>query len=197
MLNEGQLTPRPSGTGAYFAEGRSCGECLLLAAPLRKGQARSALVRALRGLAGGKAGVCTLMVAGALALAERETEPPASPRPGSDYLDVFVPPGWPGSDSARPPPRVAEFMARFEAHARRLGVGTMCNEISGADWGGGKASAATGGYRRETCIALADAAVADLGEMLPGIGRPTDANKASSGKKVRKAKESADPEAAL
>ena len=58
-------------------------------------------------------------------------------------------------------------------------------------------SAATGGYTRETCIALADAAVADLGEMLPGIGRPTDANKASSGKKVRRTKESADPEAAL
>lgn len=179
MVNAGQLTPRPSPTGRYFAEGRSCGECLLLAARLRKGQARAALVRAVRGLAGGKAGTCTLMIAGALALAESKAQPEATIQPANDYLETFVPAGWPGSDAGKTPPAVAEFMDRFETHAKRLGAGTMCHQISGADWDGGAAATVAGMYRRDACIALADAAVADLDELLPAAGasRPPGARR--------------------
>jgi hypothetical protein len=197
MVNAGQLAPQPSPTGRYFAEGRSCGECLLLAARLRKGQARAALVRAVRGLAGGKAGMCTLMVAGSLALAESKPEPEATRQPVNDYLESFVPAGWPGSDVGKAPPAVAEFMTRFEAHAKRLGAGTMCHEISGADWDGGAAASVTGMYRRDKCIALADAAVADLDELLPAAGPRAPSESAAPRKSSAAAKASADPESAL
>jgi hypothetical protein len=197
MVNAGQLTPQPSPTGRYFAEGRSCGECLLMAARLRKGQARAALVRAVRGLAGGKAGTCTLMIAGALALAESKAQPEATLRPANDYLETFVPAGWPGSETGKAPPAVAEFMNRFETHAKRLGAGTMCHEISGADWDGGAAATVASAYKRDVCIALADAAVADLDELLPAAG-PRAPNEPATRRKSRVgAKASADPQSAL
>ncbi len=168
-----------------------------MASRLRPGAGRSALVRAVRGLAGGSAGMCTLAIAGALALAERDSSLQTAARPSNDYLETFLPAGWPGSDGARPPAPATEFMARFTAHAKRLGVGTACHEVSGVDWQGGNGAARDAAFRRDRCVAIADAAVTDLNELLPEEKRPTATNIRARPRRSLARRAAADPEAAL
>ena len=61
---------------------------------------------------------------------------------------------------------MAEFTRRFEARARQAHGGVSCSEISGVDWTAGPAARLESGYPPAQCQALADAAAADLKELL-------------------------------
>lgn len=166
-MNTKQATSPASSskTRPYFLQGRSCGDCVLLAGLPEESPARGTLLRAIRGLAAGRAGTCTVLLAGVLALSEKYPEAAPTPAPKNDLLDTFVPVGWPGALSVSPSHPVAEFISRFEARARLHG-GISCAQISRLDWGAGRAAGLAEAYPPEQCVALADAAVADLRELM-------------------------------
>ena len=165
---------------AFFEQGYSCGECLLLAANLEEGPARDVLLRCIRGLSGGRGGTCTLLTAGLLALAERHAPPDRAPRPHSEWLDAFDAPGAPGAPENRPAWQVAEFRSRFSARVMDRHGGLSCLAISDTDWDGGRPAALSGTFPPEDCVGLADAAVEDLNELLEADQPRSEGNRGSS-----------------
>jgi len=165
------VASKTSPTSAFFEQGYSCGECLLLAAKLEEGSARDILLRCVRGLSGGRGVTCTLLIAGLLALAERHAPPERAPAPQSEWLDAFDAPGAPGAPETRPAWQVAEFKSRFEARVMTRHDGMSCVAVSDTDWDGGRPAALSGTFPPDECVELADAAVEDLNELL-GDGRP-------------------------
>lgn len=175
MVSSGEQNLTASKTRQMFEAGRSCGECLLLAAewsesPAGPGSAgREVLLRSIRGLSAGRAGTCSLLVAGLLAIAER-TEPDAGRGlPSNDWLATFVPNGGPGSDLARGNPKLNEFRRRFEERVRREYDGIACAEISRADWGTGHPVTSQAQFPDDNCVRLADATVSDLDDILADV----------------------------
>ncbi|MBM3957214.1 MAG: hypothetical protein FJ313_04095 [Gemmatimonadetes bacterium] len=155
-----------SPTRPFFEQGYSCGEALLLASKLEDGRTRDTLLRCIRGLSGGRAVTCTLLIAGLLALAERHAPPSRAPRPHSEWLDAFDAPGAPGSPESRPAPQVAEFKARFDARAMHRHGGLSCFLISDVDWNGGRPAGLKGTFPPDDCVRMADAVLEDLNELL-------------------------------
>lgn len=166
MTASESASPAAPSTRSMFLDGRSCGECLLETADLPDSPARDAMLRAVRGLSGGRGGTCTLLLAGLLALAERYPDADSQPRPANDLLDTFVPAGAPGSDAVRLSQAITEFKSRFETRANRDHGGITCSAISKLDWEAGGRASLPSGYPPDECVALADAALADLNELL-------------------------------
>lgn len=166
---------RGSKTREMFEAGRSCGECLLLAADWADGpgriesSGREVLLRSVRGLSAGRAGTCALLVAGLLAIAERTEADSARDLPSNDWLETFVPNGGPGSQLARGNPKLNEFRRRFEERVRHEYQGISCAQISQADWGTGHPVTSQAPFPDANCIRLADATVSDLNEILADV----------------------------
>ena len=172
MQSGSDLKLAASKTRKMFEAGRSCGECLLLAAEWSESPGRpespghEVLLRAVRGLSAGRAGVCSLLVAGLLAIAEQAESDSGRDAPSNDWLETFVPNGGPGSLLARGDPKLNEFRRRFEERVRREYNGIACAEISRADWGTGHPVTSQAPFPDDDCIRLADATVSDLNEIL-------------------------------
>jgi hypothetical protein len=149
---------------------------MLMASKLPAGPAREALIRSVRGLAGGRAGTCTLLIAGLLALSGHAPDRQSLPVPArNDLLETFVPDGWPGSETAASAEAASEFASKFETAARRIAGGVTCAAISGVDWLGGKSEKLDQGYPPAKCIVLADAAVEELDGLLARTAATTGA----------------------
>ena len=143
-----------------------------MASNLEDGPARDLFLRCIRGLIGGRGGTCTILIAGLLALAERHALPERAPRPHSEWLDAFDAPGAPGAPETRPAWQVAEFRSRFESRAMTRHGGISCLDVSLTDWAGGRPAALSGTFPATGCVQLADAAVADLNELLEAVQPP-------------------------
>ncbi|MBT3942971.1 MAG: hypothetical protein HOC77_10665 [Chloroflexi bacterium] len=161
-----ESTSSTSLTREMFRAGRTCGECLLLAAEQVDGPGKDVLLRAVKGLSAGRAGTCSLLVAGLLVIAEKDDPESHADIPYNDLLETFVPDGGPGSHMARGNHKLNEFKRRFEDRVRKDHKGMSCADITEADWGSGLPVTSPGPYPDETCVSLADATVSDLNEIL-------------------------------
>lgn len=160
--------PDPAGSEIrkMFEAGRTCGECLLLASKCPESPGREVLLRAIRGLSAGRAGTCSLLVAGLLTIAEQTDPESDHGLPSNDWLETFIPAGAPGSQLARGSSKLNEFRRRFEERVRRDHRGIACAEISRADWGTGHPVTSQAPFPDDDCIRLADATVSDLNNIL-------------------------------
>jgi hypothetical protein len=155
-----------SPTRRYFAEGRSCAECVLLAADLPSGPERDALVAAARGLGAGRAVTCAAMLAGLMALGVWGPAAKPRSRPMNDLLDSYLPPGSPGASPAQNMAAPEQFKARFESAARVYNRGITCAGLSHMDWGRRDPAGAPAGYPPHICVKLADVAVEELNRLI-------------------------------
>lgn len=174
MVSAQSATPSRSATRQFFAEGRSCAECVLLAADLPEGPQRDALLAAGRGLGAGRAVTCAAMLAGLMALGVWGPAGKPRPRPMNDLLDSYLPPGSPGSSPVQDMAAPEEFKSRFEAAARIYNRGTTCVGLSRVDWGRHDAAGAPAGYPPHICVRLADVAVEELNRLIARGRQPQD-----------------------
>ena len=157
-----KLNVADSVTRPLFESGRSCGECLLLATDGPENPGRDVLLRSIRGLSAGRAGTCSLLVAGLLAIAECTDAESDRDLPSNDFLETFVPDGAPGSQLSRGSSKLNDFRRRFEDRVRRDHAGIACAEISRADWGTGNPVTSQAPFPDDNCVRLADATVAGV-----------------------------------
>ncbi len=162
--SESKTTDSP--TRKLFEAGRTCGECLLIASDWPRSPASDVLLRSVKGLSAGRAGTCSLLVAGLLVIAEQNESESGNDLPYNDLLETFVPDGAPGSQLARGNSKLNEFRRRFEERVRRDHSGLACAQISNADWGAGLPITNQAPYPDEKCVELADSTVSDLDEIL-------------------------------
>ncbi|NQW18144.1 MAG: hypothetical protein HQ478_11745 [Chloroflexi bacterium] len=152
---------------SLFEQGRSCGECVLLASDVVPIPQLDTLLAASRGLAAGRAGMCNVLLTGLMILGVANPDPDPDPRPTNDFLGAFIPPGAPGASDVQRIGKANEFKSRFEAKANELGVDTTCADISGIDWARHDPLAVPDNtYPPAKCVALADAAIEHLKELL-------------------------------
>jgi hypothetical protein len=166
MQRGSKLETTNSSTRELFRSGRTCGGCLLLASERAEGPGQEVLLRVIKGVSTGRAGTCSLLVAGLLVIAEQNDSESSNDLPYNDMLETFVPAGAPGSQLARGNSKLNEFRRRFEERVRREHTGIACAEISRADWGAGLPVTNDVPYPDESCVQLADSTVADLNELL-------------------------------
>lgn len=179
MVSAQSATPSRSATRPFFAEGRSCAECVLLAADLPAGPQRDALLAAVRGLGAGRAVTCAAMLAGLMALGVWGPAGKPRSRPMNDLLDSYLPPGSPGSSPVQDMAAPEEFKSRFEAAARIYNRGTTCIGLSRMDWDRHDAAGAPAGYPPHICVRLADVAVEELNRLIARGRRSQDQTPAS------------------
>lgn len=168
MASAQPASPAPSGslTREFFTRGRSCGECVILAADVPEGPERDTLLAAVRGLGAGRAVTCAAMLAGLMALGVWGPAPKPRSRPTNDLLDSYLPPGSPGSSPVQEMAAPEEFKARFESVARIYNRGTTCVGLSRLDWGQRDPTGAPAGYPPHICVRLADVAVEEVNRLI-------------------------------